>query len=98
MPMAKTGRRRPRSKGRVDDDVDLNSNVDNEATNIDTRRESKWKRRRNREAEVLEMKRSGVQCGRKLDMYQNKGSLVLKCEENVSVSYLTWVATWSWRT
>lgn len=59
--MGKTGRRRLRSKGCVDGDVDPNSNVENEATKIDTPLECKWKRRRNREHNVLKAKCSIVQ-------------------------------------
>jgi len=46
--MGKTGRRRLRSKGLVDDDVCPNSNVENDATNIDTLLESNKKRRNER--------------------------------------------------
>ena len=93
--MGKTGRRRLRIKGRVDGDP--NSNVENEATKIDTPLESIGKD----EGIVSKMfrKRIAASCsfGRELDMYQTKGSLVqahslgrfLKYEEIVSVSCLT---------
>lgn len=50
--MGKTGRRRLRSKGLVDDDVCPNSNVENDATNIDTLLESNKKRRNERKKHI----------------------------------------------
>lgn len=47
--MGETGRRPLRLKGLIDGDVDPNSNVENDATNIDTLLESNKKRRNERE-------------------------------------------------